>query len=99
MIINKTPLSMVQVQAYIDDLEDKKVVQDYLKDFVKVKKEDAEKIIKEVRDLNNPKVKEEHLVKIVDFLPQDVEDVNKIFIDVILSEEEANAILNIVKKY
>ena len=43
------------------------------------------------------KVKREHLVKIADLLPQDASDVNKIFVDVSLNEEETNKILELVK--
>jgi len=43
------------------------------------------------------KMKREHLVKIVDVLPQDATDLNKIFSDVSLTEEETNKILEIVK--
>ena len=67
--------------------------------FVILSKEDSEKLIAELRALNNLKLKEEHFIKIADFLPKDIEDVNKILNDVGLSEAEANAILEIVKKY
>ena len=99
MILNKKSLALAEIKHYIKDLEDKKATQDYLKTFVKVSKVDAEKMAKELKELNNPKIKDEHIVKVVDFLPKDSEDVNKIFIDVSLSEEEANAISEIVKKY
>lgn len=99
MILDKKPLALAEIKQYIKDLEDKKATQDYLKNFVKVSKADAEKMAKEIKELNNPKIKDEHIVKVVDFLPKDSEDVNKIFIDTSLSEEEANVISEIVKKY
>lgn len=99
MILNKKPLALAEIKQYIKDSEDKKATQDYLKNFVKVSKADAEKMAKELKELNNPKIKDEYIVKVVDFLPKDSEDVNKIFIDTSLSEEEANAISEIVKKY
>jgi DNA-directed RNA polymerase subunit F len=39
------------------------------------------------------------MIKIVDFLPENAEEVNKIFNEVSLNEEEINKILEIVKKY
>ena len=49
--------------------------------------------------MNNPKIKDADIAKIVDLLPQDAADLNKIFIELSLSDDEANQLLNIVKKY
>lgn len=100
MILNKTPLTLAQVKAYASDtLEENKVLADYLKAFEKLTKEKAESLASEVHALNNPKIKDELVVKVVDLLPQDAEDVNKIFLENSLSEEETGALLAIVKKY
>ena len=44
------------------------------------------------------KIKNEHIVKIVDLMPEDASDLNKIFTDVSLTEDETNKILDIIKK-
>jgi DNA-directed RNA polymerase subunit F len=99
MILSKKPLTLSEVNSLVPKGEEKKPINDYLKKFVQLSKEDADKLLGELVKLNNPKLKEENLVKLVDFLPRDVEDVNKILIEANLSESEANAILEIVKKY
>lgn len=99
MILNRTPIPLAHITSYVKDEEQYKVTQDYVKKFCKLSKEDADKLMSEIRALNNLKIKEETLVKIADFCPQDAEDVSKIFTDVSLTEEETNAILAIVKKY
>lgn len=99
MILSKKPLTLAQVDALVPRGEEKKPIHDYLKKFVLLSKEKAEKLLEELRALNNPKLKEDNLIKIVDFLPRDLEDLNKILIETSLSEAEANAILEIVKKY
>ncbi len=99
MILSRKPVTLAEVNALVPKGEEKKPIHDYLKKFVVLSKADAEKLIAEVRGLNNPKLKEEHLIKIADFLPRDAEDLNKILNDVSLSEAETNAILEIVKKY
>ena len=43
------------------------------------------------------KLKREHLVKIIDLLPEDSSDLNKVFTDVSLNEDENNKILELVK--
>lgn len=98
-VINKKALTMAEVKEYVKDLDDKKPIHAYIKKFSKISKADAEKLMAEVRALNNIKLKEENIIKIADFLPQDAEDLNKICIEASLTEEEINAILAIVKNY
>ena len=45
------------------------------------------------------KVKMEHIVKVIDFLPDDAESLNKIFTDVSLDEDEAKKILDVVREF
>ena len=99
MILSKKPLTLAEVNSLVPKGEEKKPIHDYLKKFVQLSKEDAGKLLGDLVALNNPKLKEENLVKLVDFLPRDLEDVNKILNEANLSESEANAILEIVKKY
>src|SRR3989344_7567713 len=98
MILNSKPLSLPEVKEIIGKTENE-AMKEYLKAFCSIKKEDAEKLSSDIRALNNPKINEIHIVKIVDFLPKDSEEVNKIFNDVSLSEEEANSISEIAKGY
>lgn len=90
---------MAELKDHIKNIEEKKNLEDYLKAFTKLKKDKAEALAKDIHALNNPKIKEEQVIKVVDFLPKTQEEVNKIFIDATLSEEEANAVVEIVKKY
>ena len=99
MILNKKPLALGEAKALVDDSDEKKLVRDYLKKFSKLEKKDAEKLMNEIRALNNPKLKEENIIKLADFLPTDLEDINKILSESGLSEAESNAILEITKKY
>lgn len=98
MIVSKKALTLAEVKEYTKD-QDNKVLSDYLKAYGKLSLKDSRDLCKELESLNNHKVKEEHIVKIADFLPKDSEDLSKIFNDVSLNEEETNVILGIVKKY
>jgi DNA-directed RNA polymerase subunit F len=98
-IIEQKPLHLAEVREFVKNLDEKKDLEAYLKKFSKLNKEKSDALAEEVRKLGDMKIKEEDIIKIVDFLPKDVEDINKIFTDVSLSEEEANAILEIIKKY
>lgn len=99
MILNKTPVTMAEVYLIVKETEEKSAVKDYLKRFTKLTKEKAELLLGEIRALNNLKLKEEDMIKIVDFLPSEAEELNVIMRESTLSEEETNAILEIVKKY
>jgi DNA-directed RNA polymerase subunit F len=98
-VLNKKHLSLVETKSYLKDLDEKTPVNLYLKKFAKLSTDKTKKLGEEIRALNNPKIREEDIVKVIDFLPQDAEAVNKIFLEVSLSEEEINKVLEIVKKY
>lgn len=98
-VLEMNPLSLAQVKELSGDLEERKNLETYLKKFCKINKEKAEALMEELKALDNAKMKEEFIVKIIDFLPKDLEELNKIFKEVSLDEKEANDILEIIKKY
>ena len=100
MILDRIPLNMNEVQIILKDLPDsdkKEEMEIYLKKFLKTKPEQAKKIKEEMEKTELLKLKPDHLVKIVDLLPENASELNKIFADVSLNEEETNKILEIVK--
>jgi DNA-directed RNA polymerase subunit F len=98
MILERQPVSMAEAKVIVDKLEEKKELKDYFKKFTQLKADKAKKLAEDLRGLKNVKIKEENIVKVVDLGPIDAEDLNKIFTEVSLSEEETNAILEIVNK-
>lgn len=99
MILSKKPVTLAEVGSIVPKSDEKKPIHDYLKKYLVLSKDKADKLIGELRALNNLKLKEEHFVKIVDFLPKSQEDLNKLVAEANLSEAEANAILEITNKY
>jgi len=97
MIIDKKPLAIVEALDYIKDLDDKPVLKEYFDKFVKIKSKEAEEIRKKITSLNSPKIRDEHIAKIIDLMPKDSESVNKIFLELSLSEEETKSLIDIVK--
>ena len=45
------------------------------------------------------KINDENIAKIIDILPENEVDLNKIFIDVVLDEDETKKILETVKEF
>ena len=100
MILDREPLNLNDVKDLLKDVADsekKEEMEIYLKKFLKTKPEQAKKIKQELEALDLMKLKREHVVKIIDLLPKDVTDLNKVFTDVSLTEDETNKILEIVK--
>jgi len=72
---------------------------DFTKKFEKIKFKDAIKLKEEISKLGISKIKDSDIAKIIDLMPEDASDINKIFVDVTLDEEETNKILEVVKKF
>jgi len=101
MILDRKPLDLNEVQEILKDIpenEKKAQTEIYLKKFLKTKPEKAKKIKEELEKLDLLKIKNEHIIKIVDLMPEDASDLNKIFTDVSLTEDETNKILDVIKK-
>ena len=102
-IRNTTPLSMAEATEYIHDGEDaaesEKELKKFIKRFVKLDVSDAKKLRQELQALDLIKLKPEYISKVIDFLPDDQESLNKIFIDVSLVEDETKKILDTIKHF
>lgn len=100
MILDRTPLNLNEVKDILKNLDDsdkKEEMEGYLKKFLKTKPEKAKKIKEDLEKLDLLKMKREHLVKVIDLIPENASDLNKIFTDVSLNEEETTKILDVVK--
>jgi DNA-directed RNA polymerase subunit F len=99
MIIEKVPLTLAEVKNYLLDADHERPVYKYVKQFAPLSSEKASQACAEIRALNNPKLKEDNVTKLVDFLPRDAESVHKICNEAGLSEEECQKILGILINY
>lgn len=100
MILDRIPLNMNEVEEILKDIpesEKKTEAEEYLKKFIKAKPNQAKKLKEELEALDILKIKREHIVKIIDLLPEDASDLNKIFVDISLTEDETNKILDVIK--
>ena len=99
MILNKEPLSMAEALKYLkkDETGETDVI-GFIKKFIKMKKGEADEIRKKLEALELMKMKSEHIAKIIDLMPEDKEDLNKIFTDVSLDEDELQKIIGVVKE-
>jgi len=99
MIKEMKPLSLAEAKKISKENEGREDVLNYIKKFSKMKEKDALELRKEIEALDNHKVKGEHIAKIIDLMPEDASDLNKIFVDTSLDENEIKQITDIVDKY
>lgn len=96
MIKNNEPLSMAESLEYIEkDSEVSKFVKKFTKLSLKESKEFKRKLV----NLGLMKLKLDHIIKIIDLMPGDKGDLNKIFISMSLDEDETKKILDIVEEF
>jgi len=100
MIKNTEPLSAAEVVEYIKKGEDSETnIKNFIKKFVKLSPKEAKELRKNLGKLELMKLRAEHIVKIVDLMPEKTEDLNKIFVDVSLNEDETKKILETIKEF
>ena len=97
MIINQEPTAISEIKEIIK--EDNPELEKFIRNFIKLKAEDAKKMREELSALTLIKMKPEYIAKIIEFLPEDASELNKIFTETTLDEEEIKKIADIVKNY
>ena len=97
MIKGMKPLSMPEANEYLDD--DQKETKAFIKNFSKMKPENAKGLREKLLGLDMIKLNEKHISKIIDVLPSDKEDLSKILTDVSLDENETIKVLDTIKEY
>ncbi len=96
MINESKPISMAESAEYLD--KDSEALQ-FIKKFVTLKPKEAGELRKKLEGLDLMKLDENHISKIIDLMPNKAEELNKIFIDIGLNEDETKQILNTVKEF
>jgi DNA-directed RNA polymerase subunit F len=100
MINNRESLSMSEAVKFLDkDSTENTDIMGFVKKFVKISPEEAKKFREKLVGLDLIKLREEHISKIIDLVPDNKEDLNKIFIDLSLDEDETNKILDTIKEF
>jgi DNA-directed RNA polymerase subunit F len=100
-MIKKTEiLSLPEVTEYLLEEKEKNAeLIAFIKKFNELKPKEAKEIKKKLNDLEIIKIREEQVSKIIDTLPDSAEDINKIFVDMGLNEDEKKRVLDTIKEY
>jgi len=100
MIKNRTPLAMYEVKEIIKntkETEKSKEIESMIKKFSKIDSKNAEKLKEALQGLDIIKLKQSDVIKIIDILPENAVELNKIFTEVALDADETNKILDTIK--
>ncbi|MEK6875383.1 MAG: hypothetical protein AABX30_01745 [Nanoarchaeota archaeon] len=99
MIKNLEPLSSVEAMKYLKESQTENPdLIGFVKKFVK-EDVDSRAMKEKLNSLGLLKIKLEYIVKIIDLLPQNPLELNKIFTDVSLDENETKQILDTIKEF
>ena len=100
MIKDSKPLSMAEALEYVKSSKDEgKEIKVFIKKFTKLSPKDAKELRKKLEALNILKIDSRQISKIIDLLPENVEDLNKVAVGLSLDEEESKNILDVVKEF
>lgn len=89
---------MAEAMEYIKKTQNEEIeIMGFIKKLVKITPKEAKEIRKNIKELELIKVKPQHISKIIDLMPENAEDLNKIFTDVSLNEDETKQILSKIK--
>lgn len=99
MIIESKPLTMSEVKELAGNTDKEEEVKAFLNKFKPLPVDKAKEMRKELEELELVKLKDMDIVNIVDLVPKDASDLNKIINDVSLDQEEITKVLDVVKKY
>ena len=93
------PITMAEVVSLAGDSEKAEEIKKFIKSFNKMNVKKVIEMKEELVALDLIKLKDEHIVKIVDFVPKDASELNKVIIEVSLDSDEVAKILEVTGKY
>ena len=106
-ILNEMPITMAELKEKLEDIKkrDKELnakaqkTHDSLAKIVDIKVNEANKLKEIIVKLNIPRLKDRHIVKIIDLMPKDLESLKLIFSteNITIKQEDIQKILNELK--
>jgi len=99
MINNREAISMSEALEYVKGKGKEEKAKAFIKKFTNLKPKEAKEMKEKLENLDLMKMKSEQIVKVIDMLPVDAEELNKIFTGINLNEDETKKILDVVKEY
>ena len=108
-IISEEAISIYDLKKSLDKIKKRDAelgfraakVEEYLRNFAKLDSKKVEELKKKIEELNIPRLKPEHINKLVDIMPADTEDVRLVIssYSVTITNENLAKIADVIKEY
>jgi len=108
-MISEEPISIYDLKKSLDEAKKRDgelgfraaKTDEYLKNFAKLDEKKVEALRKKVEELNVPRLKNEHICKLIDVLPGDADDVRLVLnsYSVTITNENLAKIADVIKEY
>lgn len=108
-LIQEVPVSLPEIKEKLHDVEarDKEIsfrankVKDYLNKLVKLDKKTSLELKQKLISLDIPRLKDRQIIKIIDILPEDLEELKAVFTGEVttITQENMEKIVDAVKPY
>jgi len=108
-IISETPISIVELKEEFAKIKkrDKVLnfrankVEEYLNQFVHLKEKQFQELYDKITKLQIPRLKEQHIFKLIDLMPETVDDVKTILqgYTITVNNDNMKKIVDIIKEY
>jgi len=98
MIKNRVPISMPEAIEYITKDHGAETLA-FIKKFTSLKEKDGKEVREKIEQLNNVKLDEKSISKIIELLPENNEELSKIAQGSLLSDDESKQVFDIVKEF
>jgi DNA-directed RNA polymerase subunit F len=108
-IIEEVPIGLTELKSELKKIKKRdeeltprsKKLEDYLNQVTQLTKKDYEALVKELTDLNIPRLKDIHIIKIADIVPGSLEELKSILHGYALTVTNSNMkkIVAVTKKY
>ena len=106
-IINEKPISISELRVKLEEIKERdkeltfrgKKTEEYLKKVSKFKKH--EELKKDLEKLEIIRLKDSHIIKIIDILPADIDSLRAVLVgeNLTLKQEDLTKIVDVVKEY
>jgi DNA-directed RNA polymerase subunit F len=105
-IINEIPISMVELKEELDKIKerDKELnfrankTEEYINQFIKLDSKKAKELIEKINKLKIPRLKDQHISKIIDILPRKPEDLKAVLqgYTITVNNENLKKVVNVI---
>ncbi len=106
-VIKETPITIVELKQKIEQIKKKEKepnlrvqkTEEYLNLFVHLKLEKAKELKEKIVKLDVPRLKDEHITKIIDILPMEVDDLKSLLqgYTITVSKENLQKIVEVIR--